>query len=98
MFKKAFVAVLTTSLLVFSPIPSYAAPSTDAKIALLEAKVAALQSEVDQLKALQTQALFLRNCVSKEKSTNSVKISLKLASCTAAYFKKSREAEAKAKK
>ena len=47
------------------------------------------------LKALEKQALFLRECVNKEKSTNSLKVSMKLAACTIDYFKKSREAEKK---
>jgi hypothetical protein len=69
--------------------------STDKKIAQLEKLVATLQAEVEGLKALEKQALFLRACVNKEKSTNSLKVSMKLASCTVDYFKKSREAEKK---
>ena len=72
-----------------------AASSTDARIAQLEKQVAILKAEVETLKALEKQALFLRECVNKEKSTNSLKVSMKLASCTIDYFKKSREAEKK---
>jgi len=61
----------------------------------LEKQVAILKAEVETLRALEKQALFLRACVNKEKSTNSVKVSMKLASCTVDYFKKSREAEKK---
>lgn len=74
------------------------APTTDARIAQLEKQVAILRSEVNELKALQRQALFLKNCVAKEKSTSNLKVSLKLASCTVDYFKKSKEAEQKANK
>ena len=69
--------------------------NTDKKIAQLEKLVATLQVEVEGLKALEKQALFLRTCVSREKSTNSLKVSMKLASCTVDYFKKSKEAEKK---
>jgi hypothetical protein len=69
--------------------------STDKKIAQLEKTIIALQVEVEGLKALEKQALFLRSCVNREKSTNSFKVSMKLASCTIDYFKKSREAEKK---
>jgi predicted component of type VI protein secretion system len=69
--------------------------NTDKKIAQLEKLVATLQVEVEGLKALEKQALFLRTCVSSEKSTNSLKVSMKLASCTVDYFKKSKEAEKK---
>lgn len=72
---------------------SQAASSTDTRIAQLEKQVATLRSEVDELKALQIQAIFLKNCVAKEKSTNNLKVALKLASCTVDYFKKSKEAE-----
>ena len=75
-----------------------AASSTDTRIAELEKQVAILKAEVETLKALEKQALFLRACVNKEKSTNSLKVSMKLASCTIDYFKKSREAEKKATK
>ena len=70
-------------------------PSTDVRIAQLEKQVAVLRSEVDELKALQKQAIFLKKCVAKEKSTNNLKVALKLASCTVDYFKKSKEAEQK---
>jgi len=69
--------------------------STDKKIAQLEKTIIALQVEVEGLKALQKQALFLRSCVNREKSTNSLKVSMKIASCTIDYFKNSREAEKK---
>ena len=75
-----------------------AAPATDVRIAQLEKQVAILRSEVNELKALQKQAIFLKSCVAKEKSTNNLKVSLKLASCTVDYFKKSKETEQKAKK
>jgi hypothetical protein len=77
---------------------SSASPSAEVRIAQLEKQVAILRSEVDELKALQKQAIFLKNCVAKEKSTNNLKVSLKLASCTVDYFKKSKEAEQKTKK
>ena len=94
--KKLLATVLTTLLiLTASASTASAASSTDAKIAQLEKQVAILKAEVETLKALEKQALFLRACVNKEKSTNSVKVSMKLASCTVDYFKKSREAEKK---
>lgn len=77
---------------------SSASPSAEVRIAQLEKQVAILRLEVDELKALQKQAIFLKNCVAKEKSTNNLKVSLKLASCTVDYFKKSKEAEQKSKK
>ena len=94
--KKLLAAVLTTLLiLTASASTASAASSTDARIAQLEKQVAKLEAEVETLKALEKQALFLRACVNKEKSTNSLKVSMKLASCTIDYFKKSREAEKK---
>ncbi len=94
--KKLLAAVLTALiLLTVSASTASAASSTDTKIALLENQVAILKAEVETLKALEKQALFLRACVNKEKSTNSVKVSMKLASCTVDYFKKSREVEKK---
>ena len=86
--------MIFTFLLTFA-FPARAAQSSDARIAQLEKQVQTLRSEVDQLKALQVQALFLRDCVNKEKSTNNLKVSLKLASCTVEYFKKSKAAQAK---
>jgi len=94
--KKLPATVLTTLLILTVPASTAtAASSTDSRIAQLEKQVAALQAEVETLKALEKQALFLRECVNKEKSTNSLKVSMKLASCTVDYFKKSREAEKK---
>ena len=94
--KKLPATVLTTLLILTVPASTAtAASSTDSRIAQLEKQVAALQAEVETLKALEKQALFLRACVNKEKSTNSVKVSMKLASCTVDYFKKSREVEKK---
>jgi len=94
--KKLLAAVFATLLILTVPTSSAsAASSTDAKIAQLEKQVAILKAEVETLKALEKQALFLRACVNKEKSTNSLKVSMKLASCTVDYFKKSREAEKK---
>jgi len=94
--KKLLAAVLTTLLiLTASASTASAASSTDDRIAQLEKQVAKLEAEVETLKALEKQALFLRACVNKEKSTNSLKVSMKLASCTIDYFKKSREAEKK---
>ena len=94
--KKLLAAVLTTLLiLTASASAASAASSTDARIAQLEKQVAILKAEVETLKALEKQALFLRACVNKEKSTNTLKVSMKLASCTIDYFKKSREAEKK---
>ncbi len=94
--KKLLATFLTTLLVLAIPASTAsAAGSTDARIAQLEKQVAILKSEVETLRALEKQALFLRACVNKEKSTNSVKVSMKLASCTVVYFKKSREAEKK---
>ena len=94
--KKLLAAFLSTLLVLTVPASTAsAASSTDARIAQLEKQVATLKAEVETLKALQKQALFLRECVNKEKSTNSLKVSMKLASCTVDYFKKSREAEKK---
>jgi len=98
MTKRIISIVLTVGLLIISTPGVQAAPSTDARIAQLEKQVATLRAEVDGLKVLQTQALFLKNCVAKEKSTSSLKVSLKLASCTVDYFKKSKADAAKAKK
>ena len=94
---KSLLAIFFATLMVLT-IPASsasAASSTDARIAQLEKEVAILKAEVETLRALEKQALFLRACVNKEKSTNSVKVSMKLASCTVDYFKKSREAEKK---
>ena len=94
---KRLLAIFLATLMVLT-IPASsasAASSTDARIAQLEKEVAILKAEVETLKALEKQALFLRACVNKEKSTNSLKVSMKLASCTVDYFKKSREAEEK---
>ena len=94
---KRLLAIFLATLMVLT-IPASsasAASSTDARIAQLEKEVAILKAEVETLKALEKQALFLRACVNKEKSTNSLKVSMKLASCTVDYFKKSREAEKK---
>jgi hypothetical protein len=94
--KKSLAAVFTTLLVLTVPASSAsAAGSTDARIAQLEKQVAILKAEVETLRALEKQALFLRACVNTEKSTNSLKVSMKLASCTVDYFKKSREAEKK---
>ena len=94
--KKLLAAVLTTLMLLTVPASTAsAANSTNARIAQLEKQLAILKAEVETLKALEKQALFLRECVNKEKSTNSLKVSMKLASCTIDYFKKSREAEKK---
>jgi hypothetical protein len=94
--KKSLAAFLTALLVLTVPASTAsAASSTDARIAELEKQVAILKAEVETLRALEKQALFLRACVNKEKSTNSVKVSMKLASCTVDYFKKSREAEKK---
>ena len=94
---KKLLATFLTALLVLTVPASTAsaASSTDARITELEKQVAILKSEVETLRALEKQALFLRACVNKEKSTNSLKVSMKLASCTVDYFKKSREAEKK---
>ena len=95
--KKLLAAFLTVLLVLTVPVSSAsAAGSADSRTAQLEKQVAILKAEVETLKALQKQALFLRECVNKEKSTNSLKVSMKLASCTVDYFKKSREAEKKA--
>ena len=94
--KRLLAAFLITLLVLNVPASTAsAASSTDARIAQLEKQVAILKAEVETLKALEKQALFLRACVNKEKSTNSLKVSMKLASCTIDYFKKSREAEKK---
>lgn len=94
--KRLVATFLTTLLVLVIPASTAsAAGSTDARIAQLEKQVAILKAEVETLRALEKQALFLRACVNKEKSTNSVKVSMKLASCTVDYFKKSREAEKK---
>ena len=94
--KKLLAAVLTILMLLIVPTSTAsAANSTDARIAELEKQVTTLKAEVESLKALEKQALFLRTCVNTEKSTNSLKVSMKLASCTVDYFKKSREAEGK---
>ena len=94
---KKLLATFLTALLVLTVPASTAsaASSTDARITELEKQVAILKAEVETLRALEKQALFLRACVNKEKSTNSLKVSMKLASCTVDYFKKSREAEKK---
>ena len=94
---KRLLAIFLATLMVLT-IPASSASassSTDARIAQLEKQVAILRAGVETLGALEKQALFLRACVNKEKSTNSVKVSMKLASCTVDYFKKSREAEKK---
>jgi len=96
--KRILPGLLILTFLLVSTTSSQAASSTDARIAQLEKQVAILRSEVNELKALQKQAIFLKNCVAKEKSTNNLKVSLKLASCTVEYFKKSKEAEQKTKK
>jgi len=94
--KRLLATFLTTFLVLTVPASTAsAASSTDARIAQLEKQVAILKAEVETLKALEKQALFLRDCVNKEKSTNSLKVSMKLASCTIDYFKKSREAQMK---
>ena len=94
--KKLLAAFLSALLVLTVPASTAsAANSTDVRIAELEKQVATLKAEVETLKALEKQALFLRACVNKEKSTNSLKVSMKLASCTVDYFKKSREAEKK---
>jgi hypothetical protein len=98
MTKRIISIVLTVGLLMISTPGVHAAPTADARIAQLEKQVATLRAEVDGLKALQKQALYLKNCVAKEKSTSNLKVSLKLASCTVEYFKKSKADEAKAKK
>jgi type II secretory pathway component PulJ len=96
LMKRLLAAILIASLvLTLSSSTASAAGSTDARIAELEKQVATLKAEVESLKALEKQALFLRTCVNTEKSTNSLKVSMKLASCTVDYFKKSRAAEKK---
>lgn len=98
MTKRILPTLLILALTIIPTPAIQAAPSTDARIAQLEKQVATLRSEVDELKALQKQALFLKNCVAKEKSTSNLKVALKLASCTVDYFKKSKEAEQKTTK
>ena len=97
---KKLLAVALTILMVLtlSASSASAAGSTDTRILELEKQVAILKAEVESLKALEKQALFLRTCVNTEKSTNSLKVSMKLASCTVDYIKKSREAEKKTQK
>ena len=92
---KKIVSFFLCVILLMNTDVAMADSSTDKKIAQLEKLVATLQVEVEGLKALEKQALFLRTCVNSEKSTNSLKVSMKLASCTVEYFKKSREAEKK---
>ena len=92
---KRNISFLLVVLILLNSDVAKADSSTDKKIAQLEKTITALQVEVEGLKALEKQALFLRSCVNKEKSTNSLKVSMKLASCTIDYFKKSREAEKK---
>ena len=79
--KEIFSFFLCVILLMNTDV-AMADSSTDKKIAQLEKLVATLQVEVEGLKALEKQALFLRTCVNSEKSTNSLKVSMKLASCT----------------
>jgi len=81
--------LLTAALLLPLTLPASAANSTEARIAQLEKQVATLRGEVEVLKAQAAQAVFLKKCVSTEKSTQSLKVALKLASCTISYFKKS---------
>ena len=95
---KRIVSFFLCVVLLMNTDVAMADSSTDKKIAQLEKLVATLQVEVEGLKALERQALFLRTCVNSEKSTNSLKVSMKLASCTVEYFKKSREAEKKKEK
>ena len=92
---KRNISFLLVVLILLNSDVARADSSTDKKIAQLEKTITALQVEVEGLKALEKQALFLRSCVNKEKSTNSLKVSMRLASCTIDYFKKSREAEKK---
>ena len=92
---KRNISFLLVVLILLNSDVARADSSTDKKIAQLEKIVATLQVEVEGLKALEKQALFLRSCVNREKSTNSLKVSMKLASCTIDYFKKSRETEKK---
>ena len=94
--KKLLISALATSALIFLPSSAaYAAGTPEARISQLEKQVASLQAEVESLKALEKQDLFLRECVNQEKSTNSIKVSMKLASCTVSYFKTSRANEQK---
>lgn len=87
--RKALVALLTTAIMVIQPIaPADAANSTDTRITLLEKQVSDLRREVEVLKAQAAQAVYLKKCVAAEKSTNTLKVALKLASCTISYFKK----------
>lgn len=95
---KKIVSLFLIVVILMNTDVAVADSSTDKKIAQLEKLVANLQVEVEGLKALEKQALFLRACVNSEKSTNSLKVSMKLASCTIDYFKKSREAEKKRQK
>lgn len=95
--KKSTGALILLISLSFLP-QAQGAPVTDARIAQLEKQIATMQGQINELKALQTQALYLKDCVAKEKSTNNLKVALKLASCTVEYFKKSKAVEAKAKK
>ena len=89
--RKTLVALLITSIMVIQPMaPVGAANSTDTRIALLEKQVSDLRGEVEVLKAQAAQAVFLKKCVAEEKSTNTLKVALKLASCTISYFKKNR--------
>ena len=95
---KKIVSLFLIVVILMNTDVAVADSSTDKKISQLEKLVANLQVEVEGLKALEKQALFLRACVNSEKSTNSLKVSMKLASCTIDYFKKSREAEKKRQK
>jgi len=94
--KKIVTTLLTTvMLLILQTTTANAAGTTESRIAQLEKQVNTLQAQVESLKALEKQALFLRECVNQEKSTNSLKVSMKLASCTVSYFKSSRANEQK---
>lgn len=89
--RKTLIALLITSIMVIQPIaPAGAANSTDTRITLLEKQVSDLRGEVEVLKAQAAQAVFLKKCVATEKSTNTLKVALKLASCTISYFKNNR--------
>ena len=89
--RKTFVVLAITTALLIQPIAqASAAGSTDTRIAQLEKQIAKLQGEVEVLKAQAAQAVFLKKCVAEEKSTNTLKVALKLASCTITYFKKNR--------
>ena len=89
--RKALVALLTTAIMVMQPVaPAGAANSTNTRITLLEKQVSDLRREVEVLKAQAAQAVYLKKCVATEKSTNTLKVALKLASCTISYFKKNR--------